>query len=211
MRITTRLGYAYGTTQRLTCSRTSPMQTTTACRLSWIKTDGHLTFNLNGTWSKMLGTTIQQDPYTERGNYGPTAEDRPLVFNSSYTYNSGTLHTGSTLLNRVGRRLDDHRHLDLAEGRLHSCHRLGELRFGLQYTGLPANAPSGCGDKGSPPASETRRTSERTRAFRSGPCLTCNPTSWPGYSPASERHLLRRSGMSGNTVSRWRLSVSLHE
>ncbi len=50
----------------------------------------------------MLGTTIQQDPYTERGNYGPTAEDRPLVFNTSYAYNSGTLHTGSNLVNAIG-------------------------------------------------------------------------------------------------------------
>ena len=50
----------------------------------------------------MLGTTLQQDPYHESGNYGPTAEDRPLVFNTSYSYNSGTLHTGSALLNAVG-------------------------------------------------------------------------------------------------------------
>jgi hypothetical protein len=50
----------------------------------------------------MLGTTIQQDPYTERGNYGPTAEDRPLVFNETYAYNSGTLHTGNNLVNAVG-------------------------------------------------------------------------------------------------------------
>ena len=64
-------------------------------QVSWVKTTGRLTFNLNGSWSKALGTTIQQDPYTERGNYAPTAQDRPLVFNASYTYNSGTLHTGS--------------------------------------------------------------------------------------------------------------------
>ncbi len=90
-------------------------------QVSWIKTTGRLTFNLNGTWSKMLGTTLQENPYAEGLNYGPTAEDRPLVFNSTYTYNSGTLHTGAQRAEPVGQRLDDHRHLHLAEGRLCSC------------------------------------------------------------------------------------------
>jgi hypothetical protein len=73
-----------------------------ALQVSWVKTAGRLTFNLNGTWSKALATALQENPYNIRGNYGPPAIDRPLVFNSSYTYSSGTLHTGSQLLNNLG-------------------------------------------------------------------------------------------------------------
>jgi hypothetical protein len=69
---------------------------------SWTKTTGRLTFNLNAAWSKTLATALQENPYVVRLNYGAPAIDRPLVFNSSYTYSSGTLHTGSTLLNQLG-------------------------------------------------------------------------------------------------------------
>ena len=94
-------GYAYGTSgvymiQNIAYANYNGLQ------VSWIKTTGQLTFDLNGTWSKMLGTTLQENPYKESLNYGPTAEDRPLVFNTSYTYNSGNLHTGNTLLNQLG-------------------------------------------------------------------------------------------------------------
>jgi Carboxypeptidase regulatory-like domain len=94
-------GYAYGTNNVFQLEN-SAYANYNGLQVAWVKTTGHLTFNLNGTWSKMLGTTIQQDPYTERGNYGPTAEDRPFVFNESYAYNSGTLHTGSNLVNALG-------------------------------------------------------------------------------------------------------------
>ncbi len=95
------LGLAYGTNAVFELEN-SAYANYNGLQVAWIKTTGHLTFNLNGTWSKMLGTTIQQDPYTEKGNYGPTAEDRPLVFNESYAYNSGTLHTGNNVLNALG-------------------------------------------------------------------------------------------------------------
>lgn len=69
---------------------------------SWVKTTGRLTFNLNATWSKTLATALQTNPYVLSANYGPPAIDRPLVFNASYTYNSGTLHYGSQLINQLG-------------------------------------------------------------------------------------------------------------
>ena len=73
-----------------------------ALQLSWVKTAGRITFNLNGTWSKSLATALQENPYSIGQNYGPAAVDRPLVFNSSYTYSSGTLHTGSSFVNQLG-------------------------------------------------------------------------------------------------------------
>ena len=95
------LGVAYGSNSTFELENTA-YANYNGLQVAWIKTTGRLTFNLNGSWSKMLGTTLQLDPYSEAGNYAPTAEDRPLVFNSSYSYNSGTLHTGSTLLNQLG-------------------------------------------------------------------------------------------------------------
>ena len=73
-----------------------------ALQVSWTKTSGKLTYNLNATYSKTLATGLQENPYNIAGNYGPAATDRPLVFNASYTYQSGTLHSGSTVLNQLG-------------------------------------------------------------------------------------------------------------
>ena len=154
-------------------------------QVAWIKTTGHLTFNLNGTWSKMLGTTIQQDPYTERGNYGPTAEDRPLVFNESYAYNSGTLHTGNNVLNQLGGGWTITGISTWQKGSYIPA--VGSVNFGmgLQYTGLPADTSGASATRraptiqtiavwrrtrGSPTPLETRRTSGRTRVSRSGRC-----------------------------------------
>jgi hypothetical protein len=139
---------------------------------SWVKTTGHLTFNLNGSWAKMLGTTIQQDPYHEGGNYGPTAEDRPLVFNTSYTYNSGTLHTGNSVLNVLGGGWTISGISTWQKGGYIPA--IGSVNFGLglQYVNLPANAPaqgitSGIGDK-------TYYGTDESIPIR--PVLTCNPT-----------------------------------
>ena len=94
-------GYAYGTAGVFMLQNTA-WANYNGLQVSWVKTTGRLTFDLNGTWSKMLGTTLQENPYSEGGNYGPTSEDRPLVLNSSYTYNSGSIHTGNGLLNQLG-------------------------------------------------------------------------------------------------------------
>lgn len=95
------LGYAYGTNSTYMLENTA-FANYNALQASWIKTTGRLTFDFNGTWSKMLGTTLQENPYVEGANYGPTAEDRPFVFNSTYTYSSGTLHLDNGVLNAIG-------------------------------------------------------------------------------------------------------------
>ena len=68
---------------------------------AWIKTAGKLTFNLNGTWSKALGTGLQENPYNIDLNYGPTSIDRPLVINTSYTYASGAIHEFNPWVNHL--------------------------------------------------------------------------------------------------------------
>ncbi len=92
------LGYAYGTN---TVEMIQGIATTNYNGLQAVltKTSGKLTFNINGTWSKALGTGLQENPYSINGNYGPTAIDRTYVFNSSYTYNVGKLHTGNQVVN----------------------------------------------------------------------------------------------------------------
>lgn len=95
------LGVAYGTSGVYMIQNTG-YGNYNGVQASWTKTTGHLTFNLNAAWSKTLATSLQENPYVVRLNYGPPAIDRPLVYNASYTYASGTLHTGSTLLNQLG-------------------------------------------------------------------------------------------------------------
>lgn len=57
-----------------------------ALQLSWAKPVGDLTFNLNYTWSKNMGTALQINPYSLGGNYGVLNIDRPHVINTSYSY-----------------------------------------------------------------------------------------------------------------------------
>jgi len=166
------LGQAYGTNSTYVLEN-SAYANYNGLQVSWVKTTGRLTFNLNGSWSKMLGTTIQQDPYTERGNYAPTAQDRPLVFNSSYTYNSGTLHTGSALVNGLGGGWTISGISTWQKGGYIPANGSVNFGLGLQYTGLPANAAaegitSGIGDK-------TYYGTDEGISIR--PVLTCNPTS----------------------------------
>jgi hypothetical protein len=68
-------------------------------QIAWLKQAGHLSFNLNYTWSKslgILGTSL--DPFSVRGNYGILSIDRPQVFNASYAYSIGTLYHGGMRL-----------------------------------------------------------------------------------------------------------------
>jgi Carboxypeptidase regulatory-like domain len=164
------LGLAYGTNAVFELEN-SAYANYNGLQVAWIKTTGHLTFNLNGTWSKMLGTTIQQDPYTERGNYGPTAEDRPLVFNESYAYNSGTLHTGNNVLNAIGGGWTITGISTWQKGSYIPA--VGSVNFGLglQYTGLPATAKANgiSTSIGSP----TYFGTDESIPIR--PVLTCNP------------------------------------
>jgi hypothetical protein len=93
-------GYAYGTNAVYMLENNS-YANYNGLQVSWTKTTGRLGFDLNGSWSKMLGTTLEENPYSEDLNYGPTAEDRPLVFNTSYMYQSGAVHAFNPMLNQV--------------------------------------------------------------------------------------------------------------
>lgn len=84
-------GYAYGTSS-VYVNQSNSYTNYNALQVAWIKTTGRLGYNINGTYSKTLGTSLQKNPYDINLNYGPTATDRPLAFNASYYYQSGKLH-----------------------------------------------------------------------------------------------------------------------
>jgi hypothetical protein len=163
-------------------------------QVSWTKTTGRLTFNLNGTWSKALGTSLQENPYVVSANYGPMNIDRPYVFNSSYTYNSGTLHTGSNLLNQtLGGWIISGLSTWQAGGYVPAFLGNGVPNFGLglSYTGLPADTigASCAGSGGCNLATDTGVTNGLGAGTYFGtdeglpimPTLTCNPTSGLGH------------------------------
>jgi hypothetical protein len=93
-------GYAYSTAV-VTLNQSSSYTNYNALQVAWIKTTGRLGYNLNATWSKTLGTSLQENPFDIRRNYGPTATDRPIVFNASYYYQSGKLHTSQAFVNQL--------------------------------------------------------------------------------------------------------------
>jgi Carboxypeptidase regulatory-like domain len=175
-------GYAYGTAGVFMLQNTA-WANYNGLQVSWIKTAGRLTFDLNGTWSKMLGTTLQENPYVEGQNYGPTAEDRPLVFNTSYTYSSGTTHYSSGVANQLlsGWTISGASTWQ-AGGYIPAFLGDGIPNYGNgsatieQYSGLPANA-----------AAQGITTSLGDQTFFGTdesipimPTLTCNPTSGLG-------------------------------
>jgi hypothetical protein len=168
-------GYAYSTNQAYMIQNVD-YANYNALQVSWIKTKGRLTFDLNGTWSKTLATGLQENPYSVSGNYGPAATDRPYVFNTSYTYSSGTLHTGSTVLNQLGGGWTVSGVTTWqAGGYIPSALGNGVPNFslGLQYaSSLPANATAqgittGIGDA-------TYFGTDESLPIM--PVLTCNPT-----------------------------------
>ena len=64
-------------------------------QVAWLKQAGHLSFNLNYTWSKSLGIVGSTlDAFNMHGNYGILGIDRPQVFNASYAYSLGNLYHG---------------------------------------------------------------------------------------------------------------------
>jgi hypothetical protein len=63
-------------------------------QVSFVKQAGHLSYNLNYTWSKALGIANSVDGFSIRGNYGVLIIDRPNVFNFSYAYDLGKLYKG---------------------------------------------------------------------------------------------------------------------
>jgi Carboxypeptidase regulatory-like domain len=187
-------GYAFGTSQAYMIQNIG-YANYNSLQASWIKTAGRITFNINGTWSKALATALQENPYNINENYGPPAIDRPFVFNSSYTYSSGTLHTGNSLMNQLGGgwtisgistwQAGGYIPAELGNG-------VPNFALGLQYTGLPSDTSgASCYSSGSYNsancnlAKDTGITNGIGGATYFGtdeslpimPVLTCNPTS----------------------------------
>jgi hypothetical protein len=144
-------------------------------QVAWIKTSGKVTYNFNGTWSRTMGTSLQANPYDINRNYGPTATDRPLVFNSSYTYQTGNIHnfnpvvngllTGWTLSGISTWQAGGYIPAALGNG-------VPNYALGLTYTGLPANAKAQGISNGI--GSATYFGTDAPLPVL--PVLTCNPT-----------------------------------
>ena len=181
-------GYAYGTSQAYMIQNVD-YANYNALQVSWIKTGGRLTFNLNGTWSKALATALQENPYSVSANYGPPSIDRPLVFNASYTYSSGKLHTGSNVINQLGGgwtisgvttwQQGGYIPAELGNG-------VPNFSLGEQYKGLPADTtgascgtPGGCSlakDTGITSGIGAKTYFGTDESLPIMPVLTCNPT-----------------------------------
>ena len=181
-------GYAYSTNTVVVQENTA-FANYNGLQVSWIKSSGHLTFDFNGSWAKALGTTLQEDPYKESGNYGPTAQDRPFVFNSSYTYSSGTLHLDNNILNQLGSgwtvsgistwQAGGYVPAELGNG-------VPSFGLGIQYTSMPADTGgASCTPGPCSLATDTGLTTGLSRQSYFGtdesglpimPVLTCNPT-----------------------------------
>jgi hypothetical protein len=167
-------GYAYQTASAYMIQGIS-RSNYNGLQVAWVKTTGKLTYNINGTWSKTLGTSLQENPYDINRNYGPTAYDRPLVFNSSYTYQTGSIHGFNPIVNGVlGGWTISGISTWQAGGYIPSALGNGVPNFGLglTYTGLPANAKA----QGitSNIGSATYFGTDASVPIM--PVLTCNPT-----------------------------------
>jgi Carboxypeptidase regulatory-like domain len=93
-------GYAYSTNAVAMIQGTA-YTNYNGLQVAWIKTTGKLGYNLNFTWSRTLGTGLQTNPFNVRLNYGPTQNDRPIVFNASYYYQTGKLNTSKEFVNQA--------------------------------------------------------------------------------------------------------------
>jgi hypothetical protein len=90
-------GYAYGTSS-VYKAQSIAYTNYNGLQAAWLKSSGRVTYNFNFTWSKTLGTGLQNNPFVLRANYGVEAIDRPFVFNSSYTYQTGKFNHGNTII-----------------------------------------------------------------------------------------------------------------
>jgi hypothetical protein len=90
-------GYAYGN-NTVVMAKSQSYTNYNGLQVTWLKSQGRLTYNFNFTWSKTLGTGLQNNPYVMKYNYGPESIDRPYVFNASYTYQTGHFNHGNALV-----------------------------------------------------------------------------------------------------------------
>lgn len=168
-------GYAYGTNS-VYVNKGISYTNYNSLQVSWIKSSGHLNYNINGTWSKTLATSLQENPYDIRLNYGPASVDRPFVFNASYSYNSGKVHAFNGFVNGL---VSDWVVTGIstwqAGGYIPSALGNGVPNFGLglSYTGLPTLAAGEAITNGI--GSATYFGTDASVPIM--PVLTCNPKS----------------------------------
>ncbi len=167
-------GYAYGTNS-VTKAESNQYSNYNGLQVAYLKETGKLTFDFNFTWSKTLGTVLQANPFVVRGaNYGAASIDRPYVFNSSYTYQTGEFHHGDAIVQAImsGWTISGISTWQ-AGGSLLSELGNNVPNFGLSesYTNLPANASTLGINQGVGAA--TYYGTDAPLAIQ--PVLTCNP------------------------------------
>lgn len=169
-------GYAYGTNTAV-MAESSAYTNYNGLQVAWLKSAGRLTYDFNFTWSKTLGTGLQANPYDLHANYGVEAIDRPFVFNSSYTYQTGNFGHGNDFVRGAlsGWTISGISTWQ-AGGSLLALLGNGVPNFGLSesYTAssLPANAAANGIGSGISQATYYG-TDESGLAIQ--PVLTCNP------------------------------------
>lgn len=171
-------GFAYGTASAYMNQSTS-YTNYNALQVAWIKQAGQVTFNFNGTWSKTLGTSLQENPFDINLNYGPTSVDRPFVFNAAYTYQTGSIHSFNRAVNGLlGGWTISGISTWQAGGYIPAALGNGVPNFnlGLSYTGLPGTSDfqKAQGLTSSIGAPTYFGTDAPVPIL---PALTCNPTS----------------------------------
>jgi Carboxypeptidase regulatory-like domain/TonB dependent receptor len=172
-------GYAYSTSA-VAMIESSAYTNYNALQVAWIKTTGKLGYNINATWSKTLGTSLQENPFNVKLNYGPTSNDRPLVFNSSYYYQSGTLHSSSWLANNLmGGWTISGISTWQAGGYIPAALGNGVPNFSLGLTYTPANSQQATllAAEGITSAIGSATYFGTDASVPIMPVLTCNPTS----------------------------------
>jgi hypothetical protein len=165
-------GYAYGTNDIYVVNH-SGYSNYNGFQVVYLKRSDHLTFDVNYTRSKSLGTDLSENPFSLRGNYGVEQIDRPNVFNSSYSYNTGTLYHGEYKV--IGGAINNW----VISG-ITSWQSGGNLQaqdspnFGLSLNYAPGTYPTGTGISsgyGVPTYFGT------TAGLTIQPTITCNPGS----------------------------------
>ena len=82
-------------------------------QMGWQKQSGPVTFLLNYTYSKVLGTRdwnsdngasdgITEDPFSLKNNYGPLGFDHTQTFNSAYVWNLPRVFRSNNFVHKVG-------------------------------------------------------------------------------------------------------------
>jgi hypothetical protein len=167
-------GYAYGTNSAY-MNQSTDYSNYNGLQVAYLKTGGRLTYDFNFTWSKTLGTGLQNNPFVLRYNYGVEAIDRPFVFNSSYTYQTGRFNHGNEFVRgAIGGWTISGISTWQAGGSLLAELGNGVPNFGLteSYTGIPT-AYTTAGTVNTNVGDPTYYGTDAAIAIQ--PVLTCNP------------------------------------